>query len=89
MLKERDGLWYKVLVHKYNNEVPPSASNWWKDIHSMCFDAGGEDWMNSGLCRKVGEGNEVDFWNENWLGSRVEGKVRAAFYPISSAKECA
>lgn len=35
----------------------------------MCFDDGSGGWMEEGLNRKVGEGNDTDFWNVNWLGT--------------------
>lgn len=57
---KENSLWYKVFLAKYNSEVPSHASNWWKDLHHMCFGDGMDDWMN-----------EVEFWNVNWLGSGI------------------
>ncbi|XP_057449199.1 uncharacterized protein LOC130740564 [Lotus japonicus] len=71
MLKERDSLWYKILKTKYNDMVPSTTSCWWKDLHSLCFEEGGGQWIEGGLCRKIGEGNEVNFWHVNWLSSGI------------------
>lgn len=68
MLKERDSLWVRILIAKYNDVVPINASSWWKDIHSTCFENDDGEWMEGDLCRKVGEGNEVKLWHDNWLG---------------------
>lgn len=37
----------------------------------MCFDDIHGSWMNEGLCRKIGEGNETEFWNDSWLGTDI------------------
>lgn len=80
MLKERDSLWVKILMTKYNNKVPSNASSWWKDINYLCFEGDEGVWMEGGLCRKVGEDNEVDFWHDNWLGlGRLKDKFGRLF----------
>lgn len=69
---------------KYNNDVPLNASSWWKDLHLLCFGDGPGAWMEEGLKRKLGEGNDVNFWFENWTGLGSFCDIYGRLFALSS-----
>lgn len=71
MMMEKNNLWCKILQSKYKNRVPNSASTWWKDLHMLCFSEGPGSWFGECITRKVGNGEDVKFWGENWLGGEA------------------
>lgn len=68
MLRDHESMCCRVLWAKYKNQVPQNTSAWWKDLHASCFDASSGGWFEEGIQRRIGEGNDTQFWNEKWLG---------------------
>jgi len=69
-------LWKEVLEVKYGPcldtllEVggvmwPRLSSSWWKDLVKL-DDFGVQNWFNSEIVKKVGNGMNTSFWNDKW-----------------------
>jgi len=55
------------LVEGGVNPCPRFASPWWKDL--LGLEAGeGNQWFNTEVTRKVGNGNSTSFWEVAWRG---------------------
>lgn len=71
--EKKNTLWVKVLGAKYGKgECWPNQTNkvkgstWWHDLKGICQLNLRSGWMVRNL-RKVGNGQEVKFWKDNWL----------------------
>jgi hypothetical protein len=73
---DRGGLWFRVLVARYGEEVGRlevggrSVSTWWREIAKIRdgveTDVGG--WFADSVYRKVGNNANTFFWHDRWLG---------------------
>lgn len=73
---ETDSLWLRVLKARYGGLGTGrgldyrSGSSWWWSINSL--DEGGhgfsDRWLAANLVRTVGEGRNVHFWRDVWIG---------------------
>ncbi|GKU97686.1 hypothetical protein SLEP1_g10796 [Rubroshorea leprosula] len=78
LLGERDALWNRVVEAKYHvpkkrgyegEVVKASSSEWWKAIWRVDRETvSKEGWIQMGLEKVLGEGNDTSFWLENWCG---------------------
>lgn len=64
-LTEPDSLWCRVVKANCNT---CGESSWWKEVQLTRFEEGWS-WFEHNLQKTVFEGNETQFWTENWLGS--------------------
>src|ERR1044072_1367680 len=78
LFSEKGSVWTEVLKAKYFGSgkwgCNQLASVWWRDVWKSCFDVGVDSydvWFEKGVVRKVGEGNEVLFWKELWVGTEL------------------
>lgn len=93
---EKDSLWVMVLKTRYGDQVTSSptlgeavsnrfSSIWWKDlcyIGSCGFGVG--DWLVDGIRKKIGYGNTVLFWHDNWFGNLPLKEVFPRLFAISA-----
>ena len=69
-LTEKESLWYRVLAAKYGEEggrLVDGArldSAWWHAIATLRR----EEWFNSHVARSVGNGKQIYFWWDVWVG---------------------
>ncbi|KEH34160.1 hypothetical protein MTR_3g462420 [Medicago truncatula] len=76
MLVDREGLWYRVLVARYDEacgrlEVGRrSGSTWWPEVGRIRDGDGamGEGWFGVSVMRRVGDGANTMFWTHRWIG---------------------
>ncbi|GKV10561.1 hypothetical protein SLEP1_g21905 [Rubroshorea leprosula] len=88
LAKGEGGLWHKVLKAKYGKEGvnwtrwmkenSELGSLWWRDVCRL-NEVGGSNvgWLEKGFELDVGEGKEMLFWKENWVG--IEWRVDLGF----------
>jgi len=76
MLVEKDGMWYKVLVARYDKvrgwliEGGREGSIWWKDLVGITR-GGVMGWWSQfdyNLRRRFENGIDTHFWTDLWLG---------------------
>ncbi|KAK2423204.1 hypothetical protein QL285_033672 [Trifolium repens] len=67
LLKFRYGSFNDNFVLGQGKERLKTSSLWWRDLWSL----GGEDnggWFGSNIRSVLGDGNNISFWKEKWLG---------------------
>ncbi|GAU37021.1 hypothetical protein TSUD_207270 [Trifolium subterraneum] len=80
-VNDSEAVWKEVLRHRYGhlssfilNGVPISSnfktSIWWKDMVNI-GETFGYDWFQSNTRIIVGNGNNIAFWTNRWLGNNV------------------
>jgi hypothetical protein len=78
-LEDRMAPWYGLLRFRYGslvanflynegNEGLNRASIWWRDIWRLGSVLEG-GWFSSNIRSKIGNGNDIAFWKDRWLGS--------------------
>lgn len=87
MLQEQNSLWCQILNEKYSGPLHQKDSPWWKDLNSVCFGAECGRWFNEGICRRVGDGRDIAFWEEDWTGSGSFKSIFPRLFLLSSQKE--
>lgn len=64
------------------------VSRWWGDLG--CLEGVGiyrEGWLSEGITRKLGRGNRISFWRENWTGLAPLATTFQRLFNISTTKE--
>ncbi|GKV45963.1 hypothetical protein SLEP1_g52987 [Rubroshorea leprosula] len=98
LVNEEDGLWKKVILQKYGRDGEPSynwlrdssgfGSRWWRDICRLnVIDQEHEGWLAKGLNIKIGEGDSVKFWWDDWGGRGILANKYPRLYLISAGKD--
>ncbi|XP_024640465.1 uncharacterized protein [Medicago truncatula] len=70
VLVEKESLWYRVLVARYGEEGGRlldggrTASAWWRAIATLHSEA----WFGTNVKRSVGNGENIYFWSDVWVG---------------------
>jgi len=70
VLVEKESLWYRVLVARYGEEGGRlldggrTASAWWRAIDALRSEA----WFGTNVKRSVGNGKNIYFWSDVWVG---------------------
>ncbi|PNX85822.1 ribonuclease H, partial [Trifolium pratense] len=88
-----NALWTELLRHRYGHlpswvmgghELVTSskASFWWRDVISSGRGLN-DDWFRSNVSCRVGNGNDIEFWNFKWFGNHALRDL----YPDLYAKE--
>ncbi|XP_057425981.1 uncharacterized protein LOC130719376 [Lotus japonicus] len=77
----------KMLFAKYNGNVPATASAWWKDLNSQCYGGQHGAWFDTGLLRRLGEGDSVLFWKDVWIGEEPLRDRYDALYCASAQQD--
>jgi hypothetical protein len=69
-LENEDGIWQEIVRHKYMKNrwiaqlnYETSNSPVWNDLIKI------KHYYTSGRVIKLGNGKNVDFWNDSWCGS--------------------
>jgi len=91
---EKGGLWKEVLVSKYGGwrnlggeGIRTRSSLWWKDLKEVWASEGWGRSFEDGFKWKVGDGKDISFWEDNWLGCDALKRVFSRLFSISSTKE--
>lgn len=63
-----------------------NGSAWWKAICRLGKFNNMEDWFKSGLKRKLGRGNKVRFWEDEWFGPISMKELFPRLYSVSEDK---
>ncbi|GKV25593.1 hypothetical protein SLEP1_g35004 [Rubroshorea leprosula] len=98
LVNEEDGLWKKVILQKYGRVGEPrynwlregygSGSRWWRDICRLnVIDQENDGWLAKGLNIKIGEGESVKFWWDEWCGRGILANKYPRLYLISVGKD--
>ena len=74
LFHRQDELWAKVLVSRYGDwrglaEAPydKNASLWWRDLKLALHQPSIQNVFRDGIAWKVGRGDKILFWEDNWL----------------------
>jgi len=79
------GLWKEVLESKYDlrrllNLCTPNrnkfTSRWWNDLSKVGLSDQGDNWFNQNTTWKVGKGDKIKFWKDEWLAI---GQLKARY----------
>jgi len=79
------GLWKEVLESKYDlrrllNSCTPNrnkfTSRWWNDLSKVGLSDQGDNWFNQNTTWKVGKGDKIKFWEDEWLAI---GQLKARY----------
>ncbi|XP_068477366.1 uncharacterized protein [Phaseolus vulgaris] len=91
---DRGGLWKEILDSKYGGWRSLREDNkfnrgslWWKDLKEVWNSEGWGRSFEYGVKWKVGDGKEISFWEDNWLGCGNLKGVFSRLFSISSAKD--
>lgn len=93
LLRESEGLWYRVLKVRYGQgssfrEAQGRDSTWWRDLWRLeGRDSSNEGWLTRGIVRKLGNGREICFWEDCWLGGAKLRDMFSRLYNASTNKE--
>ncbi|XP_068466211.1 uncharacterized protein [Phaseolus vulgaris] len=74
-LSDEKGRWKDILESKYGGGCegtnPPIKlqSWWWRDLHKVCMEGGGEGWFQAEMGWRLGCGDIVKFWDDVWVGN--------------------
>jgi len=80
-LTDKNALWYDLLKFKYGSlarkvlsrdgpMIRRKDSNWWKDILlAGTTNMTSEAWFPNNIKCNLGNGLEIDFWKDKWLGN--------------------
>ncbi|GAU30676.1 hypothetical protein TSUD_39000 [Trifolium subterraneum] len=92
-VNDSEAIWMDVLRYRYGhlpsvilNGVPTTceskASIWWKDLANI-GESFGSDWFKSNISIIIGDGNNIAFWKNKWLGNNAF----SVLFPNLFAKE--
>ncbi|XP_057425853.1 uncharacterized protein LOC130719213 [Lotus japonicus] len=82
---ESNTFWCRLLRAKYENGISMrKSSNWWKDLHLLCFGSREGKWYEEGAHRKVGDGGDINFWYEKWIGDASLCCLFRPLYQVSA-----
>ncbi|GKV32614.1 hypothetical protein SLEP1_g41208 [Rubroshorea leprosula] len=98
LVNEEEGLWKEVILQKYGKVGEPrfnwlregygSGSRWWRDICRLnVLDQENDGWLAKGLNIKIGEGDSVKFWWDDWSGRGILANKYPRLYLISVGKD--
>jgi len=57
-----------------NEEDASLDSIWWRDLRKVCEGKSGVKWFYNGVSWRVGVGDKIRFWKDDW----VEGQCLAS-----------
>jgi hypothetical protein len=94
-LSEGEATWHVLLKYRYGSFVDnflygegkeklKISSIWWRDLWSL----GGEDdggWFGSNISSILGDGRDIGFWKEKWIGSTNLRTLYPALYNKTSS----
>jgi len=91
---EKGGLWKEIFVSKYGGwrslgeEGNSSRSSpWWKYLKEVWASEGLGRSFEDGFKWKVGDGNDISFWKDNWMDCGTLKRVFPRLFSINLAKE--
>lgn len=79
LLQNQNLLWCRVLLAKYGPGSKSKKSSWWVDLYACCGENSLGNWFDNGICRRIGEGDDTSFWEDNWHGT---GKFQEQFVDL-------
>jgi hypothetical protein len=97
ILVNDNALWKEVILNKYGDSAvgkvvigeeskPWYASLWWKDVCSIGVNIT-QNWFAQNLEKKLGNGINTSFWNDNWVGNFSLKDRFPRLFSISTQKE--
>ncbi|GKV14573.1 hypothetical protein SLEP1_g25427 [Rubroshorea leprosula] len=95
LAKSEEGLWRKVIIGKYGEsrghwfdwvrDSRGGGSIWWRDIQNLNVgDRGNAGWLMEGFRIKLGEGEGVSFWWNEWCGENCLANKFPRLYVLST-----
>ena len=85
---ESAGKWREVVVSKYIEYGQRRCQSWWwRDLCIICEEGQTESWFNKQVSWKVGNGKDVRFWDDPWLGGVSLKQKYPRLHLISEDKE--
>lgn len=71
------------IMDPYLNYIISKMSLWWHDCWVALAPCGSEvKWFANGVSCKMGNGSDVDFWRDNWLGRDPLSKKFHALFSL-------
>lgn len=93
VLFEGRGLWFKGLKVRYGagsvfREAGGQDSAWWRDLGRLDgSNSPKEGWLSKGVVRKLGNGRDILFWNEIWVGEEKLSITFKRLYNMTTTKD--
>ena len=91
---DKGGLWKEIIVSKYGgwrslSEEGKSRRSflWWKDLKEVWALEGWGRSFEDGFKWKVGDGKDIYFWEDSWLGCDALKRVFPILFSLCSAKD--
>jgi hypothetical protein len=85
VIHEKYGIQYGSLLEGRTMVWPRYTSLWWKELVRL-GDYGCDNWFNSEVVRKVGNGLTTSFWKDRWRGDKCFCLKYPRLYSISNQK---
>jgi hypothetical protein len=86
LLKFRYGSFANNFLHGEGKEKLKTSSIWWRDLWYL---GGLEDggWFGSNICSTLGDGKDLSFWRDKWLGTVSLFSLFPTLYTKSDRKD--
>jgi len=91
---DKGGLWKEILVSKYGGWRSlreggkcRRSSLWWKDLKEVWASEGWGRSFEDGFKWKVGDGNDIFFWEEGWFRRDALKRVFSRLFFLCSVKD--
>ena len=91
---DKGGLWKEILVSKYGSWISlredgksRKISLWWKDLKEVWASEGWGRNFEDRVEWKVGDGKDIYFWEDNWLGSDALKKEFPRLFSLILVKD--
>lgn len=59
---------------------------WWRDLSRTCGGDSVVEWFDNGISWKLGEGDRVRFWLDNWMGDSFDTQISKIISHIFTRK---
>jgi len=88
-LEDTDSLWFRMLSARYGVEGGRlkgggrETSLWWRDLYALCR----EEWFIDHVSRSVGNGKQIVFWSDVWIGGMSFRERFSRLYDLSLLKD--
>ena len=88
-LSDEKGRWKDILESKYEEGSEGTYSYlklqswWWRDLHKVCMEGGGQGCFQAEMGWKLGCGDRVKFWEDVWVGNTNLKSVFPRLYSLS------
>lgn len=97
LLVDKGAVWFNLLAFKYEMEFSAfdqvissshNSSFWWKDLFLIEGRNGNHNpWFSEAVGRKLGNGSQVSFWNEKWVGTNCLKDIFPRLFQLAVHKD--